>query len=66
MKGCTIRGDDLRRSYELIRAANCKHCGKRKFTDGCAVKIDFVSRCETPKGSYNWGSNADGKGWAGN
>ncbi|KAL9608540.1 MAG: hypothetical protein Q9167_006633 [Letrouitia subvulpina] len=60
-KGCEIAGRDLRASYNIIRKeGRCKHCGQRRFPDGCAVKMDFVTHCPTPFGGYPFGASAGG------
>ncbi|KAL4957341.1 hypothetical protein BDW69DRAFT_31697 [Aspergillus filifer] len=47
--GCEMTGDQMAAAYDHLRIlADCEICGSVEFSDGCRLKVKYVTNCVDP------------------
>ncbi|KAF7587124.1 hypothetical protein BBP40_007695 [Aspergillus hancockii] len=62
-KNCEMKGRQLAAAYDHIHqesGGGCEKCGSAFFSNGCQVKVDYVSKCKTTNGPLEEVPGPDG------
>ncbi|KAL4958045.1 hypothetical protein BDW69DRAFT_179991 [Aspergillus filifer] len=45
--GCQLKGTVMQAAYDHLMDYGCKICGQAGFSNGCHMRVDYVSGCKT-------------------